>query len=130
MDNVLIDDRRIHVDFSQSVAKLWTRFRKFGSKDTNDQGSHLTWVLELFLRLFSINSCLHGFAQNYSRSMRISTDFNVLSEMMIFQVRMPHRKVKEVVVSIVENLVIRRRIVPTDLMEPKVLRRMESQNIR
>ncbi|OAE25904.1 hypothetical protein AXG93_2820s1020 [Marchantia polymorpha subsp. ruderalis] len=42
MDNVLIDDRRIHVDFSQSVAKLWTRFRKFGSKDTNDQGPDAT----------------------------------------------------------------------------------------
>ncbi|KAL3701252.1 hypothetical protein R1sor_019274 [Riccia sorocarpa] len=38
MDNVLIDDRRIHVDFSQSVAKLWTRFRKFGAKDTNEHG--------------------------------------------------------------------------------------------
>ncbi|CAM6129617.1 unnamed protein product [Calypogeia fissa] len=36
MDNVLIDDRRIHVDFSQSVSRLWTRFRRFGSKDTKD----------------------------------------------------------------------------------------------
>jgi peptidyl-prolyl cis-trans isomerase-like 4 len=25
MDNVLIDDRRIHVDFSQSVSKVWKR---------------------------------------------------------------------------------------------------------
>lgn len=36
MDNVLIDDRRIHVDFSQSVGKLWSRFRKFGKKDSAD----------------------------------------------------------------------------------------------
>lgn len=29
MDNVLIDDRRIHVDFSQSVAKMkWDMFKK------------------------------------------------------------------------------------------------------
>jgi len=28
MDNVLIDDRRIHVDFSQSVSKLWNKFRR------------------------------------------------------------------------------------------------------
>ena len=28
MDNVVIDDRRIHVDFSQSVAKEWFRYRK------------------------------------------------------------------------------------------------------
>ncbi|XP_042496089.1 peptidyl-prolyl cis-trans isomerase CYP59 isoform X2 [Macadamia integrifolia] len=28
MDNALIDDRRIHVDFSQSVAKLWFQYRR------------------------------------------------------------------------------------------------------
>lgn len=27
MDNALIDDRRIHVDFSQSVSKLWNKFK-------------------------------------------------------------------------------------------------------
>ncbi|MCO5556342.1 hypothetical protein L7F22_009890 [Adiantum nelumboides] len=27
MDNALIDDRRIHVDFSQSVGKIWARYR-------------------------------------------------------------------------------------------------------
>ncbi|KAH7435346.1 hypothetical protein KP509_06G061200 [Ceratopteris richardii] len=36
MDNVLIDDRRIHVDFSQSVARLWTRYRRFGKRDIDD----------------------------------------------------------------------------------------------
>ncbi|PWA98975.1 Cyclophilin-like peptidyl-prolyl cis-trans isomerase domain-containing protein [Artemisia annua] len=30
MDNALIDDRRIHVDFSQSVSKLWNQFRSKG----------------------------------------------------------------------------------------------------
>ncbi|KAL3643149.1 cytochrome P450 monooxygenase 59 [Castilleja foliolosa] len=30
MDNALIDDRRIHVDFSQSVAKLWSQYRRQG----------------------------------------------------------------------------------------------------
>ncbi|KAF7111002.1 hypothetical protein CFC21_111057 [Triticum aestivum] len=36
MDNCLIDDRRIHVDFSQSVSKLWGQFRQSkrnGNKD-------------------------------------------------------------------------------------------------
>ncbi|GFH05694.1 peptidyl-prolyl cis-trans isomerase [Haematococcus lacustris] len=28
MNNVLIDDRRIKVDFSQSVAHLWKQFKK------------------------------------------------------------------------------------------------------
>ena len=28
MNNVLIDDRRIKVDFSQSVAKLWNKRRR------------------------------------------------------------------------------------------------------
>ncbi|KAI3456711.1 hypothetical protein Pfo_013374 [Paulownia fortunei] len=30
MDNALIDDRRIRVDFSQSVAKLWSQYRRKG----------------------------------------------------------------------------------------------------
>jgi hypothetical protein len=29
MNNVLIDDRRIHVDFSQSVSKLMPKGKKF-----------------------------------------------------------------------------------------------------
>lgn len=28
MDNTLIDDRRIHVDFSQSVGKLWNKYKR------------------------------------------------------------------------------------------------------
>ncbi|CAK9220703.1 unnamed protein product [Sphagnum troendelagicum] len=38
MDNVLIDDRRIHVDFSQSVSRLWNRYRKFGTKSSKGRG--------------------------------------------------------------------------------------------
>ena len=32
MDNVLIDDRRVHVDFSQSMHDLWKNYRRFGTK--------------------------------------------------------------------------------------------------
>ncbi|EFN52100.1 hypothetical protein CHLNCDRAFT_56335 [Chlorella variabilis] len=32
MNNVLIDDRRIKVDFSQSVSHLWKQFKRFGRK--------------------------------------------------------------------------------------------------
>ena len=43
MDNVLIDDRRIHVDFSQSMHGLWRNYRRFGKKggtaeDGNEAG--------------------------------------------------------------------------------------------
>eukprot|EP00300_Choanocystis_sp_HF-7_P000758 c10625_g1_i2.p1 GENE.c10625_g1_i2~~c10625_g1_i2.p1 ORF type:complete len:567 (+),score=121.68 c10625_g1_i2:131-1702(+) len=44
MDNALVDDRRIKVDFSQSVAKLWNNFRRGkagggGSKKIPDEGT-------------------------------------------------------------------------------------------
>lgn len=32
MDNALIDDRRIHVDFSQSVSKMWNQYRRKGNR--------------------------------------------------------------------------------------------------
>ena len=32
MDNVLIDDRRVRVDFSQSMHGLWRNFKRFGAK--------------------------------------------------------------------------------------------------
>ncbi|KAL0036519.1 hypothetical protein WJX77_011112 [Trebouxia sp. C0004] len=42
MNNVLIDDRRIKVDFSQSVYHLWKQFRRFGkdsgAPDPSQQG--------------------------------------------------------------------------------------------
>lgn len=37
MDNTLIDDRRIHVDFSQSVAKLWGQYRH-GKRSNGSKG--------------------------------------------------------------------------------------------
>ncbi|KAL4423813.1 hypothetical protein ABPG75_001114 [Micractinium tetrahymenae] len=38
MNNVLIDDRRIKVDFSQSVSHLWKQFKRFGRKGNADMG--------------------------------------------------------------------------------------------
>ncbi|XP_026660329.2 peptidyl-prolyl cis-trans isomerase CYP59 isoform X2 [Phoenix dactylifera] len=38
MDNTLIDDRRIHVDFSQSVSKLWSQYRHSKRSHTNKDG--------------------------------------------------------------------------------------------
>ncbi|KAG8653150.1 peptidyl-prolyl cis-trans isomerase CYP59 [Manihot esculenta] len=38
MDNALIDDRRIHVDFSQSVSKLWSQYRRKGSQSSKGGG--------------------------------------------------------------------------------------------
>jgi hypothetical protein len=35
MDNALIDDRRIHVDFSQSVSKLWSQYMRKDNKGNN-----------------------------------------------------------------------------------------------
>lgn len=39
MNNVLIDDRRIKVDFSQSVSHLWKQFKRFGRKGNADLGA-------------------------------------------------------------------------------------------
>lgn len=36
MNNVLLDDRRIKVDFSQSVSKLWNKFARRGPWEKND----------------------------------------------------------------------------------------------
>ncbi|CAA7027404.1 unnamed protein product [Microthlaspi erraticum] len=38
MDNALIDDRRIHVDFSQSVSRLWSQFRQKDSHKGKGNG--------------------------------------------------------------------------------------------
>ncbi|KAJ9164449.1 hypothetical protein P3X46_024038 [Hevea brasiliensis] len=38
MDNALIDDRRIHVDFSQSVSKLWSQYRRKNSQTSKGGG--------------------------------------------------------------------------------------------
>jgi len=36
MQNVLIDDRRVKVDFSQSVSKIWNRYRQEGKTQRSD----------------------------------------------------------------------------------------------
>ncbi|XP_078428726.1 cyclophilin 59 [Wolffia australiana] len=38
MDNTLIDDRRIHVDFSQSVSRLWAKYRHGKKNRSNEEG--------------------------------------------------------------------------------------------
>ncbi|CAL5394835.1 unnamed protein product [Camellia sinensis] len=38
MDNALIDDRRIHVDFRQSVSKLWSQYRRRDSQMAKGKG--------------------------------------------------------------------------------------------
>jgi hypothetical protein len=42
LDNHLIDDRKIHVDFSQSVSILWGQFRQ--SKQNANKGTALDHV--------------------------------------------------------------------------------------
>ena len=37
MENVLIDERRVHVDFSQSVGKLWNKYRRNESVAIHDR---------------------------------------------------------------------------------------------
>lgn len=53
MDNTLIDDRRIHVDFSQSVAKLWGQFRH-GTRNNTNKGESLplNFIRQLTFRNF------------------------------------------------------------------------------
>lgn len=48
MDNALIDDRRIHVDFSQSVSKLWNQFRRKGNQGNNPlSGLYMRMLLHI-----------------------------------------------------------------------------------
>ena len=51
MNGVLIDDKRIKVDFSQSVSKYWINFKKNSKFDNNpeintNQGNDLTLINE------------------------------------------------------------------------------------
>jgi hypothetical protein len=46
MDNCLIDDSRIHVDFSQSVSNLWGQFRQ--SKQNANKGTHAFLIMGMF----------------------------------------------------------------------------------
>ncbi|CAN6455491.1 unnamed protein product [Victoria cruziana] len=49
MDNVLIDDRRIHVDFSQSVSKLWRQYRR-GGKRSQGKGCFKCGAIDHFAK--------------------------------------------------------------------------------
>ncbi|XP_049931166.1 peptidyl-prolyl cis-trans isomerase CYP59-like isoform X2 [Nymphaea colorata] len=49
MDNVLIDDRRIHVDFSQSVSKLWRQYRR-GGKRSEGKGCFKCGAIDHFAK--------------------------------------------------------------------------------
>ena len=51
MNGVLIDDKRIKIDFSQSVSKYWINFKKNSKFDNNpeintNQGNDLTLINE------------------------------------------------------------------------------------
>lgn len=61
MDNVLIDDRRIHVDFSQSVSRLWNRYRKFGTKSSGEG----QWLA--LLNLMHLICILQWISRSYSK---------------------------------------------------------------
>ncbi|OWM71888.1 hypothetical protein CDL15_Pgr017771 [Punica granatum] len=50
MDNALIDDRRIHVDFSRSVAKLWSQFRRKDNKNSKGRGCFKCGALDHMAR--------------------------------------------------------------------------------
>ncbi len=45
MDGVVIDERRIHVDFSQSVAKLWYNFKKAQNLSTRNEDKNNELIL-------------------------------------------------------------------------------------
>ncbi|KAK6940814.1 CobW/HypB/UreG, nucleotide-binding domain [Dillenia turbinata] len=49
MDNALIDDQRIHVDFSQSVAKLWSQYRH--KDNQNGKGNVITDICKAYVQL-------------------------------------------------------------------------------
>ena len=51
MDNALIDDRRIHVDFSQSVAKLWSQYRRKDNQPGKGEDCYVINILCIKLTL-------------------------------------------------------------------------------
>ena len=46
MDNALVDERRIHVDFSQSVSRLWNKFRRRQTHGHHEPMNHEDIVLK------------------------------------------------------------------------------------
>jgi hypothetical protein len=57
MDNALIDDRRIHVDFSQSVAKLWSQYMRKDNKG-NDMTVSICFILSFYGIIQNASLCL------------------------------------------------------------------------
>ena len=60
MNGVLIDDKRIKVDFSQRVSKYWINFKKNFKFDNNpeintNQGNDLTLINETMIIIIYIN---------------------------------------------------------------------------
>ena len=60
MNGVLIDDKRIKVDFSQRVSKYWINFKKNSKFDNNpeintNQGNDLTLINETMIIIIYIN---------------------------------------------------------------------------
>ena len=55
MENVLLDERRIHVDFSQSVSKIWHKSKKFNSSIYSKKIFEFTFSYKkkIFFSLFS-----------------------------------------------------------------------------
>ncbi|EPT27254.1 peptidyl-prolyl cis-trans isomerase, cyclophilin-type domain-containing protein [Toxoplasma gondii ME49] len=77
MQNVLIDDRRIHVDFSQSVAKEWRKYRQMGSRQKTEEGEkRLSELPQKTARNSSVASSMSRPASsvpgNFSSSRRFS----------------------------------------------------------
>lgn len=50
MENSLIDERRIHIDFSQSVAKMWPKYRKDMRKKFEEEAKNSMNVTEVELK--------------------------------------------------------------------------------
>lgn len=64
MDNALIDDRRIHVDFSQSVAKLWSQYRRKDQQNGNGNSEFVYYNNLFFKSMFCSCHTLHTNTQD------------------------------------------------------------------
>ncbi|XWS52249.1 hypothetical protein CRYUN_Cryun11dG0051800 [Craigia yunnanensis] len=72
MDNALIDDRRIHVDFSQSVAKLWSQYRRKNHQKDKGGGCFKCGAIDHIAK-----DCTGGSATKLHTSKYILKDENV-----------------------------------------------------
>jgi hypothetical protein len=55
MNGVLIDDKRIKIDFSQSVSKYWINFKKNSKFDNNPEMNELILINEKKIIIIYIN---------------------------------------------------------------------------